>query len=325
MKQSEEYINNLKELAFVLPCNLSNLNAGVPNLDELLYHCGFDNDYVTTIRKQIEAGVGESIILYVPSFIKDKEMINEFQKAFDVIIAREEFKKWKLKEHRNNLLLLILLLHDYYFLDAEGYPLYRIKYEKPFHRLSYEELPNTTQELMNGKEVADLLEILLQIKQTSNILHMQIGSSHALTTNKGLKSKIAESIESGLLNSTYDELGSGLALIPKYIEHLKTGNDADLKKSIKAIKSVQKKTFAPLLNKAIASFSLLVRNYLVNNGVPNTLPLWPNDLLKYIEELFVLLNVDYEQSPKSIRNLRRTLSGYIETHSYKQGEIVPHK
>lgn len=323
MKQSEEYINNLKELAFVLPCDLSNLDAGLPNLDELLCYCGFDNDYITMIRKQIEAGDRESIVLYVPSFIEEKEKVNEFGKAFDLIVAREEFKEWKVREHKNNLLLLTLLLHDYCFLDSSGYSLYRIKNKKPFHLLPYSDLPDTTQELMSGKEVADLLEVLLQIKQTNKVLHMQIGSNHGLITNRGLKTKLAEGIEYALLNSTYDELGGGLALISKYIEYQKTGNDADLNRSIKAIKSVQKTSPAPLLNKAIASFSLLIRNYLVSNGVPNALPLWPKELLSFLEELFILLKVDYRKSSGSIKSLRKIIGDYAKAHSHTPEDIVP--
>ncbi|WP_448103610.1 hypothetical protein [Pedobacter panaciterrae] len=314
MKQSEEYINNLKGQAFVLNCNLSNLDMGVPNLDELLSHCGFDNQFITTMRQQIESDDLQSVISYVPSFIQGKVQVDEFEKEFDLIIARKEFGDLKIQEHRDNLLLLILLLHDYYFLDGNGDLLYRIKYKTPFHKLPYEELPDATQELMKGKEVADLLEILLQIKQTDKEFHMQIGRSHGMITNSRLRSKLVESIESTLLNSTYDDLGAGLELVIKYIDYQKTGNDVSLKTSIDAIKSVQKTTPAPLLNKAIANFSLLIRNYLVHNGRSNTLPLWPNDLLMFIEATFVLLKLDYKPSSGSIKHLRKTIGDYSKTH-----------
>ena len=318
MIQSKEYIDNLKQLAFVLPCSPTNLVAGIPYLVELLEYCGFDKDSITIIKQN--QGVGN--IVYVPSFIKSKDEVGEFEKAFDLIVARDEFKKWKLKEHRNNLLLLILLLHDYYFLDADGNPLYRIKGQKPFHDLPYEDMPDATQMLMNGKEVADLLEILLNLQQKSNTLHMQVGTSHALITHKALRSKLAESIESTLLQSSHDALGFGFGLVTQYVEYQRTGNDTDLKKGIKAIKSIEKISPAPLYNKAISRFSLSVRNYLVHDARQNTLPLWPKDLLTFIEATFALLKVDYQASSGSIKALRRTIADYTKAHRINPEEIV---
>ena len=316
MKQSEEYIKNHKELSFALYCNLSNLDMGIPDLDSILKHCGFDNDFITTNRKSLEAGNKQSTFFYVPSFISNKEQVEEFEKTFDLIILREEYRSLNLQAHRSNLLLLILLLHDYCFLDAYGDPLYKIECEKPFHDRSYDELPTITQDLIKGKETAILLDILLDIRKPNKTLHIQMGANHALIKIPGLRNKIADNIEATLLESKYDELGAGMALVVEYINYQQTGNDSSLKQSIKKMKTAKKTSPSPLFNKAISSFSLMVRNYLVHNGIPNTLPLMPEDLLNFIEDLFGLFNIEYSpytrKSVASRKILRKTVSDYIK-------------
>jgi hypothetical protein len=321
MNQSEGYIDKQKQLTLAVDCNFSYLLRGVPNLGELLKDAGFNSDYIEAIMQE-RSTADLQLVFYIPSFVKVREDVQVFETSIDEIINRDKYKDWLLIEHRNNLLLLVLLLHNYYFLDSNGNQIHRIGSEGLFNERQFDELPWKTQELIKGKDVAALLEILLQIRKKTSPVRIEIDKYQSKISNTGFRRKLADLIESHLQESSDVELGAALPLMFKYREFQVTKDDTEIRQIIKMINNAKITSPAPLYNVAVANFSLLIRNYLVCNGVPNTKPIWPKELLMFIEELLVLLNVDYESSPGSIKKLRTIIKDYIKGHQIDLEEIV---
>jgi hypothetical protein len=246
VQQSEQYNRNFKELSFNLKCDFQSLYQCIPNLNEMLNHCGFD---VGRIKMLIAKG--ETDISYVPKLFVDESQNTALNDAYNFIIAGRKYDSLELIKRKDSLLLLILLLHDSYFVDNNDLLLSKQNFNGSFHSMNIKDYPKSTQDLIKGKEVATLLEIILAFKKSENPINMQIGNKGIALRSTDLKYKVVAGIEKALLESTFEDVGLGLALVLDFIAYQESGNPQ------------------PLLNKSIALIfdSMEVRDLRFGNTV----------------------------------------------------------
>ncbi len=277
--------------------------------------CGFDSQYVGSLADNTNPGTTCNIC-YVATFVKNKEDVIAFSKAFEKIVSSDKLVSLGLEHHSNNLLFIVLLLHDYYITNHLSEQIYNILLDAPFHTLSYNQLPQETKDHVTGLEIANLVEVIIALKEKKSSLTLQTASKRADIKSPNLIQVITSALD--LLVNNLNGTESGLALpITWEYESYKQGGDKDqLVKMITELKNKKVVSPVPLFNRMVATYCLQIRSYFVSSGLIKPDVLMPDALILFLEQIFKTLGVRHSQhiqdSLASRKALRKLVGDYVK-------------
>lgn len=260
--------------------------------------------------------------------IKPKDvtvLLKRFNKLFD----NEEFKEHRFHEHKKELILLLLLIHNTYWIIPIGEHKYN-KNKKLKKDMVYDDLSNEKKELFRLQELASVVDVLISYHERKSEalspIKIQISKHNAKLISPVSQKWFVEALEMRLDHSSVKEIGSGIGLAVKYFEAKKNQNYDDLKVILKHIHARDAfKAKNPIINKAIAEMSLLIRHYVQSHKLISEEKLLPSVLLRFMSRSFEVFGIRISEfdvgSKYDIEELKKIISArlnQLKTSSQKR-------
>ncbi|MFN0290062.1 hypothetical protein [Pedobacter helvus] len=317
---NEEYFKNVEPYLIKLNVDLNRLYAAFDIMDTLFEQGSFSRQFIEDCRKQFDENTlcKEQLILFDTTLVNKPEDVKTLLEKFDKLFDDEEFIEKRFHDHRNELTLALLLIHNAYW----AVPVIDVVKSKKLKKdTTYNDLSEKNKNLFQLQELAQVVEILISYQEkginTSSSLLLQYSNKNAKLSSQIFQDWVIDALEKKLDQSTFGEIGDSMGIALEYFEAKEKNDYTGLKARLKNIKRRDAfKAQSPIKNEAITNISLLIRHYLQTHELLPKNTLLPSIFLKFMSKSFEIFGIRVSEfkvaDTNDIENLKKIISPRVK-------------
>ncbi|MCX2431101.1 hypothetical protein [Pedobacter sp. GR22-10] len=286
-------------------------NTG-PIVKTLMANCSIDQEQINLAWEQHHNGITlkKTLITLNPPIIGNNKLYELLRKNYNVLLNNQKYAKLCVLDIEEELFVLMIMAYEYYWI-RDGLVL-RSYVERDSLISDYSTFNS---HINDTHEIADAISIILAIDEALYLdRHININGKFKIN-NEAVLIDLKTSLDKWLSEIEPFKLQSSINLIQLYEAYKISDNGADVLEEIKFLKGIENKDLEYMLNDSIANISLIVREFLINNGILPKTKLTPKIFLQLMTDLFEVFNIKtipMENSTDKTEVIRLAIRYYLK-------------